>query len=99
LLNDPDLSFYFEQLCGLEEEKPFDCIGTIDEVNAALHAAIKKYDEKSLPDLLKRYKHSRNYKADNENVFRNLLAHYNTPHFIPGHFLQTLKTRLNERIP
>jgi UDP-N-acetyl-alpha-D-muramoyl-L-alanyl-L-glutamate epimerase len=70
LLDDPGLVIYFDQLCGLEEEKPFDCIGTIDEVNAALHAAIKKYDETSLPVLLQRYKHSRNYKADNDMFSR-----------------------------
>jgi UDP-N-acetyl-alpha-D-muramoyl-L-alanyl-L-glutamate epimerase len=98
LLDDPDLSFYFDQLCGLEEEKPFDCIGTIDEVNAALHAAIKKYDDKNLPALLKRYKHSKNYKTDNDNVFKDLLTQFDTPHFIPDHFLQTLKICLNEKI-
>lgn len=98
LLDDPELSFYFDQLCGLEEEKPFDCIGTIDEVNAALHAAMKMYDELSRPFLLQRYKQSRNYKADNDDAFRDLLNQFNTRHFIPDHILQTLKTRLNERI-
>lgn len=98
LLDDADLSFYFDQLCGLEEEKPFDCIGTIDEVNAALHTAIKKYSNENLPLLLQGYKQSRYYKTDNDNAFRDLLTHYNSRHFIPEHFLQNLKTRLNERI-
>jgi len=98
LLDDPGLSFYFDQLCGLEEEKPFDCIGTIDEVNAALHATIKKYSNENLPLLLQGYKQSRHYKTDNDAVFQDLLTRFNSRHFIPDHFLQTLKARLNERI-
>lgn len=98
LLNDPDLSFYFDQLCGLEEEKPFDCIGTIDEVNAALQATIETYRDAKLPVLLERYKQSRNYKSDNNGAFSFLLAQFNTQNFIPDHFLHTLKIHLNERI-
>jgi hypothetical protein len=98
LLDDPEMLFYFDQLCGLEEEKPFDCIGTIDEVNASLHVAIKKYQDINLPVLLQRYKQSRNYKADLADTFPDLLSQFNTRHFIPDHFLQTLKTRLDERI-
>ncbi|MBE0663925.1 MAG: hypothetical protein IH597_15820 [Bacteroidales bacterium] len=98
LLDDPNLSFYFDQLCGLEEEKPFDCIGTIDEVNAALRAAFKKYRVDNLPVLLQHYKQSRNYTTDNDSTFRDLLTQFNSRHFIPDHFLQTLKIRLNERI-
>jgi UDP-N-acetyl-alpha-D-muramoyl-L-alanyl-L-glutamate epimerase len=98
LLDDPDLSFYFDQLCGLEEEKPFDCIGTIDEVNAALHAAINKYRDENIPVLLQRYKQSLNCNTDNDNSFRDLLTQFNTRHFIPDQFLQTLKIHLNERI-
>jgi UDP-N-acetyl-alpha-D-muramoyl-L-alanyl-L-glutamate epimerase len=98
LLNDPDLSFYFDQLYGLEEEKPFDCIGTIDEVNAALHTAIAKYSDDKLPLLLQRFRQSRFYKTHNDDDFKGLLTQFSSRHFIPDHLLQILKTRLDERI-
>lgn len=99
LLDDPDLEFYFNQLCGLEKDKPFDCIGTIDEVNAALHAAVRKYDTHKLPALLQRYKLSHNYGSYNDKAITEMLAQFNTSHFISEPFLNLLKTRLNERLP
>lgn len=53
LLDDKSLEKYFDELTGLSEVKPFECIGTIDEVNAALCLTVKNYD--SLPFLLKKH--------------------------------------------
>ena len=36
LLDKPSLQQYFDELCGIAEVKPFECVGTIDEVNRAL---------------------------------------------------------------
>lgn len=36
LLNKPSLQTYFDELTGIAEVKPFECVGTIDEVNQAL---------------------------------------------------------------
>ena len=36
LLNKPSLQTYFYELTGIAEVKPFECVGTIDEVNQAL---------------------------------------------------------------
>ena len=98
LLDNTELIYYFDQLCGLELEKPFDCIGTIDEVNAALHTAISQYHDENVPALLRRYKLSSVYKSYNDNAFSDLLTQFNSPHFISGQLLHILKTRLNERI-
>ncbi len=60
LLEDERLIPILEQLCGIAEEKPFECIGTIDEVNAAIHDLIQKDNTGDLPALLKHY--SREYR-------------------------------------
>lgn len=36
LLNKPSLQQYFDELSGIAEVKPFECVGTVDEVNRAL---------------------------------------------------------------
>jgi UDP-N-acetyl-alpha-D-muramoyl-L-alanyl-L-glutamate epimerase len=51
-----NMILYMEQLAGVASEKPFECVGTIEEVNAALgRILIKKGDEK-LPVVLNHYK-------------------------------------------
>ena len=48
---------YFEQLIGLHESKPFECVGSIDEINFALCLAVRKRLERGeeLPRLLAYY--------------------------------------------
>jgi UDP-N-acetyl-alpha-D-muramoyl-L-alanyl-L-glutamate epimerase len=56
LLEKPSLVPLMEQLAGLTKEKPFECIGTIDEVNSALAGVAEKYKDEDLPVLLKHHK-------------------------------------------
>lgn len=51
LLEDTELLTYMRQLTGIEKVKPFECVGTRDEVNEAIDMIIKKYDE--VPTLIK----------------------------------------------
>ena len=55
LLNDISLKSTLDQLTGVTTEKPFECVGTISEVNAALQETIEKYGDKPLPSLLEYY--------------------------------------------
>lgn len=56
MLNDPSLQLYFDQLTGRQSTKPFECVGTIDEVNTALAMTIERYYSNcQLPYLLKNY--------------------------------------------
>jgi len=50
LLEDKDLEGYFLSLTGQRTEKPFECVGTVEEVNAALQV-IKQKRKNSLPHL------------------------------------------------
>lgn len=54
LLRDETLKGLMKQLAGLAHEKPFECVGTIDEVNTALSHLSK--DAPNLPVLLKAYR-------------------------------------------
>jgi hypothetical protein len=42
LLNKPEMERFFNQLTGKEVTKPFECVGTVEEVNAALKMLDKK---------------------------------------------------------
>ena len=53
LLDDIELEKYFNQLIGKEKTKPFECVGTRDEVNEAIGMIREKYKD-SLPILLKK---------------------------------------------
>lgn len=53
LLEKGSLIPLLEQLSGLAREKPFECIGTIDEVNSALRNLSQNYNQRHLPILLK----------------------------------------------
>lgn len=56
MLDDPSLQLYFDQLIGIMPTKPFECVGTVDEVNTALAMAIERYYSTfELPYLLKGY--------------------------------------------
>lgn len=46
----------FEELLGKRNTKPFDCVGTFEEVNYAVTKTIQKLDGVSLPYLLQYYK-------------------------------------------
>lgn len=46
----------FKGLCGYGEIKPFECVGTFEEVNYAVNKAIEQYGNSELPYLLKYYK-------------------------------------------
>ena len=55
LLEKESLRADFDGLCGLSDEKPFECIGTVREVRAALRRTIAQYRSqgKPLPALLR----------------------------------------------
>lgn len=57
LLDDASLQTEFLQLIGEEETKPFECVGTVSEVNSALSMCINRwYQHQPLPALLKNYR-------------------------------------------
>lgn len=58
MLEDESMRATLEQLVGIREEKPFECVGSRDEINTAIVLAITKMERKGeeLPALLAYYK-------------------------------------------
>lgn len=48
LLNKHELQRYFDELTGIAPHKPFECVGTIEEVNKAIHLILESRKEKWL---------------------------------------------------
>ena len=93
LLDEASLSPILHQLTGAADEKPFDCIGTIGEVNLALCRIILENEGKELPDLLRIYKDSSEYAVYKDRDFNESLVPY-FPGNLPGPFADILKTAL-----
>ncbi|MBR3412986.1 MAG: hypothetical protein IKG81_09900 [Bacteroidales bacterium] len=55
MLDDIELRPFFEQLTGLAETKPFECVGTISEVHSALAMTIRRWYPTQRPALLTDY--------------------------------------------
>ncbi len=94
LLDDPALKDTFEQLSGRQEIKPFDCIGTVDEVNAALDRAAEMYGEGSLPCLLQLHQHDRRSQSTSQNDLKKMLTNTDQDHFVPEKYFNLLAKEL-----
>ena len=53
LLNKPEMTHFFYQLIGKEATKPFECVGTVEEVVAALNMLVNQNEKSYLLDLFK----------------------------------------------
>lgn len=52
LYKNTDLTEYLKELAGIKDNKPFECVGTVEEVNIALCMALKTRDVSKYPLLL-----------------------------------------------
>jgi UDP-N-acetyl-alpha-D-muramoyl-L-alanyl-L-glutamate epimerase len=93
--DDPTLKSTFRELTGCAETKPFDCIGTIEEVNLAICAFLKKNPEAENFALLKSYKESDVFLRYKDEDLTKFLTSYDSHHFIPEHFESVLKSYLH----
>lgn len=94
LLDDKSLLPIFEELIGIGTTKPFECVGTLDDVNAALVLTTSKHEESKLPVLLEYYLKTAAF-ASNKNLNTNkLLTEINSEHFLSSSFFSILKSKL-----
>ena len=93
MLNDESLVDTFEKLVGLQLEKPFECVGSRDEVNVALQMTIQKYDAEGLtiPFLLKYYEEK--VESDSREI-TNVLDCFDNNHSLPTYFVSIIKQKL-----
>ncbi|MDZ7744025.1 MAG: hypothetical protein U5Q03_20405 [Bacteroidota bacterium] len=81
LFEDADLLEILWQLTGDAAEKPFECVGTMDEVNAALEKSIQLSGRK-LPLLLAEYKKRKDQGKGTDGGFEKLLQNYDADNFL-----------------
>lgn len=87
LFEDETLIELLDGLAGFIPVKPFDCVGTTEELNWALCKTISNYEKakEPLPVLLKYFKEKSKCKAG-----KNLLKEYNPEHNVPDEFLEII---------
>lgn len=91
LMHNPHLIPLLEQLTGIAEEKPFECVGTISEVNTALEIIIRNLGDKQLPPLLRHYRESGKFPLFGQTDATRMLLSFNNEHFLPQHLERILK--------
>ncbi|MBR3697107.1 MAG: hypothetical protein IKM97_02385 [Clostridia bacterium] len=88
LFEEEDFLITFIKLCGYGKVKPFECVGTFNEIKYAVTKTIENLGEQELPFLLKFY---------NENLEKindNLLNYYNENNNLPEEFAKILKGKI-----
>lgn len=93
MLNDAGLIPTLEKLIGLQPEKPFECVGSRDEVNAALQELVRQYQTSNtpLPLLLRYYK---NLDIPERYDIDELSKRYDDRNHVPEQFVPAIKSRL-----
>ncbi len=82
MLDDKELENYFLELIGEAETKPFECVGTIDEVKYALNKIIEDNDNSYLVNLYK----AKYYKVVDIDIHKLYYEHN-----VPKEYLNILK--------
>jgi UDP-N-acetyl-alpha-D-muramoyl-L-alanyl-L-glutamate epimerase len=95
LFDDPELKIFFDELTGISKVKPFECIGTIEEVNVALCAGMIKYPDKK-PLLLEYYCSTELYNKYRYINPEKLLNDIYPDHFLSPEMLKILNVKLHE---
>lgn len=96
LFDKKELINIFLELTGNSTTKPFDCVGTIEEVRFALSLIIRNLKEKNetLPYLLDYYE--KNYELS--DLSNNILSRYNEENNLNSHFEEILRNELKKYV-
>lgn len=89
LLDKESLLETFKELIGDSTNKPFDCVGTFEEVNYAIKTIINQNKNYKLLDYYK--------KNHDVTITENLLDRFNNEHNLEKKYLKIVKDALNER--
>jgi len=89
MLNDAEMTNYFDELTGIADIKPFECVGTVSEVNEALAMINEKIQKPSKPLLIKRFME---YKM--QGIQSGILKHISEEHHLQNDHLQILAEAL-----
>ncbi len=90
ILDDGGLKPVFDQLAGVAPEKPFECVGTIDEVQASVHLIMERW-ENPLPMLIE----SAGIPAIEDQHIKKMEKALEPNHFLSKEFYDILIKKLN----
>lgn len=86
---------FLKELTGQSDNKPFECVGTIEEVNIALCMCIQNfYNEEKLPLVLNNYKNSHEFLKFSKINKDLLLKNFNHQHFLNKKLVNLLQNQL-----
>lgn len=88
MLDDAALQELFDGLSQSDAVKPFECVGTYDEVNYALSKKYHSYKKDELPALLKNYKP--------KDINYDLHVNYDGENNLPAKFKENLKSHVEK---
>lgn len=96
MLNNESLLPIFDKLIGLEPEKPFECVGTCDEVNTAISMVIRQKEagNEALPKLYQYYRNTRLYPLYVNPSDSSYFDYYNEENCVPQEFIHRLKDQM-----
>lgn len=83
LMKDPELKPIFEELNGTSAVKPFECVGTVEEVRACVD--FMKDRKGTIVEM----------SPQGKSTVEEILKRFNEEHFLPEKFVDILKTKLN----
>ncbi len=94
MLEDESLYPLLEKLTGIQEEKPFECVGSRDEVNTAIVLTIRRLEKakKPLPRLLERYRETDCY-ARYEGQSKQYLCYFDEENLVPEPWKRLVQER------
>ncbi len=92
LINKEELDLDFRKLIGLEYEKPFECVGTKDEIIYAIKKYIEDKQDLKKCILIERYIDYIN----GYNVVLDYDTYFNNEHFLPKEYVNILKKSIEE---
>lgn len=96
LFNDPDMIPLLRQLAGIDAVKPFECVGTVDEVIQAMNQALKQNTQHTLPAVLAWYSTTNLPLEHKPEAFRKTLSDYHSEHNLPEGYSAFLKSALHD---
>ncbi len=94
LLNDESLKHILDELSGISPIKPFECVGTIDDVNIALQLIINGAEGNKLPVLLSHYKSQTKKQLISDEKMIKYLHQLGSSHFLESTFLKIIEDNL-----
>lgn len=97
MLNAQDMLEDFRKLTGMEKEKPFECVGSRDEVNAAVSLTITRLEnnEEELPELFRYYKQNGLYRENDRQADR-FFRYFDQENLLPEKYLSLVKRECTE---